>query len=300
MKSTKRMSTRIAALLAVFCLTTACLGLAACGGGSSSSAASASSAASSAASSSTAASSSASASASSAATTADKFAGTWKIAGAEYQGLTMGGNFADLAGVQEDTSLVIKTDGTGSMTMEGETIELVWTEAGSDAITIKSPDESKAALAEGVPITYKDGALFMEMEMEGDKGTIIYTQDGNYAGAKQISMDATKPISSDSELLGTWKLVGMNMGGVSLYGNADALAAMTGGNDTSITFEAGGVAKIGDTESGTWAIDSNGATLTTEGTSGTVACPIAMLDGELAVDYSAAFGGVDFIMLFAK
>jgi hypothetical protein len=213
--------------------------------------------------------------------------------------MTMGGNFGELSGIDDSTNLVINADGTGSMTFEGETVAFGWTYDGNNSISLKSTDANNTALQEAVSVTYEDGALMLTMEMDGEEATLIYTQDGNYAGAKQITMDGAKAITSESELIGKWNLVGLNMMGVSMYGDAESLASAFGGSDTSITFEQGGTATFSG-QSATWKVDSNGATVTFEGLSGTADCPIMMLDGDLVIDASETLGGMEFIELFSK
>ena len=140
----------------------------------------------------------------------------------------------------------------------------------------------------------------MEMVQDDQSATIIFTQDGTYAGAKQISMAEATPITSEADLIGTWKLVGMDMMGISIYGDADSLGSMMGGEaDGTITFEQGGVAKSSSGDE-SWAIDENGATYTTKGLSGDVACPVMKLGDEIAIDASETMGGVELIMVFAK
>ena len=295
---TKRLSTRFVALIAILCLAMACFGLAACGGGSSSSAASASSAASSGASSSAAASSSASASASSAATTTDKFVGTWKVAALQSQGVTMGGNLGEVTGVDEDTDLVINADGTGSMTFSGDKVDIAWTE-NKEGISIKPSNAENAELAGEITATYEDGALFVTMAMDGQEGMLIYTQDGTYAGVKQISMEGAKAITSESELLGTWKLAGLNMMGVSMYGDSESLSAAMSSMDPYLKFDKDGIA----TWSGmscTWKVDASGSTLTYEGLNGQATSPILMSDDGIVIDASGIMSGLELIELFEK
>lgn len=144
----------------------------------------------------------------------------------------------------------------------------------------------------------------MPIEQDGRQASIIFTADGNYTGAKKISLDNAKPITSEAELLGTWKLSGLNMGGVSMYGDAQAMAAAVGGQESWIAFKEGGVAEM---ESGevAWAVGDDGATLTTTDIMGTNTVPIMALGDEIAIDYSAVIDysasiGHDFIMVMSR
>ena len=267
--------------LAVLCaslLCVCCLALAACGGGSASSS---------------------SASASSSAAPADpmeKYYGDWKIAAAEVNGVTMSGDFGTLLG--EDTSgstLSVKSDGTGSITFGGESVDFTWAQNTDDSIVITPKTESDSIKT--APVKYEDGALKMTMEDNDMTGTLIFTADGTYPGAKEISADAATPITSEAALVGEWKLTGANMMGISMYGSADDLAAVMGGTtDTTLTFEQGGTAKAFG-EDATWTVGSDGASFTMSGTS----IPVKALGDDIVIDASAELGGtMTILMVFSK
>ena len=288
---------KFVALAAAVCLSMVCLGLVACGNSASSSAASssasASSAASSAAASESASASSESASAS-AANTADKFVGTWTIAAAESQGVTMAGNFGEMIGMSDTGNLTINADGTGEMKLGDEGGAIKWEATGDDAITITAESSS-----ETVPVTYKNDALFMEITQDGQTANAIFTKDGVYADAKQIDKSQAKPITSEGDLLGTWKLTGMVMMGITIYGDADSLSAMSGDVDQSMTFEQGGTFKSGTSE-GTWAVDANGATISGTDITGEYTSPLLMQGDMLLIDMSEAMQGMEFILVYEK
>ena len=220
------------------------------------------------------------------------------------QGLTISGNFGDMLDVQDGITLIIATDGTGSMGMGEEATILTWAADGPDSIYATIQSETEFTTQQAIPITYKDGALFMPIGQDGQQASIIFTADGNYADAKQISLDSAKPITSEAELLGTWKLSGLNMGGASMYGDAQALAAAMGGQESWIAFKEGGVAEMESGE-GAWAVGDDGATLTTTDIMGTNTVPIVSLGDEIAIDYSdvidySASTGHDFIMVMSR
>lgn len=334
MKVGKGFNVKLVSAIAAFCLAAMCLTLAACGGTASSSAASSSSAGSSSAASSeasasssaesasasaaspeasssasasasaasesaSASSSEASASASAAADSGEGVIGKWTLAAAEQNGVIMGGNFGELLGIGDAGTLTFEADGTGTIVFGEEPGTFSWAEEADGTIHLTPTSESEAMIQSTVPITLKDGTLFMEVEQNDQKATAIFTRDGNYAGAKQISLEGAVPITSEEELLGTWGLVGMNMGGISMTGDSGSLESMMAGGESKITFKEGGVAEmsVGD---GTWAVDANGATITSDGLTGKVTCPILKLGDEILIDYSESFGGVDFIVAFAK
>lgn len=214
------------------------------------------------------------------------------------QGITMGGNFGEMFGAAEGISLVINADGTGTMAMGEDSSPITWAAEGADTINVTVQSDTGATTQQAIPITLKDDALFMPFEQDGRQATIIFTKDGNYADAKQITMADAKPITSEADLLGKWALVGINMGGVSMYGDASSIAAAMGGEETSITFKEGGVLEM-STGEGSWAVDANGATLTSTDITGTNTVPVVKLGDDIAIDYSAVYG-TDFIMVLAK
>lgn len=288
MKTMKKFRTYLVSVIAALCLMLACVSLVACSGGSSSS----SSAASSSAASSSAASSKA-------ASPSEQIVGTWKVAAAEQNGLILGGNFGQLLGVGDNGGLTFNADGTGTLTLNSETYSFTWTEGDGGTINIAPQSENAIMKQSIVPVTIKDGAVFMSMEDNGQQGNLIFTKDGNYDKAKQISMADAKPITSEAALLGTWTMVGMNMGGISAYGNAEALKGAMGGSETSVTFKEGGVADLSD-GTGSWTIGANGATLTSTDITGTHTVPVMQLGSEIAIDYTEAYGGTEFVFVFAK
>ena len=293
MKTVKNHRARLVSIIAALCLVLACVSLVACGGGSSSS----SSAASSSATSSSAASSSAASS--KAASPSEQIVGTWKVAAAEQNGLILGGNFGQLLGVGDNGGLTFNADGTGTLTLNSETYSFTWTAEDNGTINVAPQSENAIMKQSIVPVTIKDGAVFMTMEDSGQQGNLIFTKDGTYDKAKQISMADAKPITSEAALLGTWTMVGMNMGGISAYGDAESLKNAMGGTETSVTFKQGGVAELSD-GTGSWAIDANGATLTSSDITGTHTVPVMQLGNEIAIDYTEAYGGTEFIFVFAK
>jgi hypothetical protein len=215
------------------------------------------------------------------------------------QGLTMGGNFGQMLGVDNGFTMTINADGTGKMTFGDETTDLTWAENDASSIYVTPQSSSGAMKQEATLITLKDGALFMPYEQDGQQASIIFTHDGNYAGAKQISLADAKPITAEADLLGTWKLTGMNMGGISMYGDAKTMAAAMGGEESWVTFKEGGVAEM-SSGNGSWAVSSDGATITITDITGTNTLPVLKLDNEIAIDYTAVFGGTEFIMVMAK
>lgn len=292
--------------LAMLCATmmcVCCLGLVACGGGSSSSAAASGSA------SASASASSASASASSASAEAD-FVGTWKLAALESQGVIMTGDLSAMIGDETGFALDIKADGTGSMSVGAEAVEMTWVKKDANTITV-TPVQSASASAESasasaesasaesaVPTTmdivYEEGNLTLEMSDETMTGTLWFSKDGTYEDAMNISIADSKPITSMDALVGTWRLSGINMMGVNMYGTADALSAIAGGADTSLTIASDGKVTMSGQETEV-TIDATGASIA----SGGMSLPIVDFHGDIIVDMSGVLG-MEMMMLFTK
>lgn len=229
-----------------------------------------------------------------------KFIGTWKLAAAETDGVTMSGNFGDLVGVGQNGTMTINEDGSGSLSFDNQAVGIAWTAGDDNSISVAFKNSTETESQDAFTITYQDGALLFPMDsVDGQLGTLYFTPDGTYAGAKIISLDDATPITDASALIGTWKMVGMNMGGVSFYGDVSSFSSMMGGQETVITFKEGGVADTSGNE-GSWEVTADGATLTSNDAMGTNTVPAMMLDGNLALDYSQAIGDTQFIIVLAK
>lgn len=277
-----------------------CLALAACGGGAASSASSA-----------------ASSSSASAADPADQFVGTWKFAAAETQGVTMSGDLSTLLGTDTGMEFTFEAGGTGNAAFAGETAAITWEVTGDNGITIKAADtaassdaaasseaaSASSAAAEATELDadnlfatgkLEDGALKLETGDGTESVTMIFTQDGTYAGAKTIDTSAATPITSADALVGSYTLTGLKMMGISMYGDPAALSAVAGDTDTTLTFDADGKVSIMGSAA-TYAATADGAAITIS----SVEIPVQALDDGIAVDMSSVFGA-EMIMVFSK
>ena len=308
-------------LLAMLCaamLCACCVALAACGGSSGSASASASGSGDASASASASAESE---SAESAADPAQNFIGTWKLAGMKAQGLTIVGDLSGIAGSDISMDLTINEDGTGSMVFGDEPANFTWVQKADDTITAtfekqdteasSSSESAEAAesdeaaeseaeeniesqLNEPVDLTLADGVLSMVMDMDGEQAELLFTADGKLPGAKEISTQGATPITSEADLIGSWQMTGMNMMGMSAYGEGEALAAMSGGEDISLTFEEGGKGTMSGEEI-TYKVDENGAVLE----SGGIELPIQKVDDGIVLDMGSVMG-IELIALYTK
>ena len=268
---------RILAMLCATMLCVCCLALAACGGSGSSSAAS-----------------SGSASGSASASAAVDYTGDWKFAGMQMNlgtgEVTMIGDLDALAQMTGNTStsmtfgLSLKADGTGAFVSGESTYPVTWTESAS-GITIKDASDASGSAASAsasaasdsasasasstdgfggmgdtLELGYSDGVLAMSIEQNGQAATVFFSKDGKLPGASEIIAENAKPITNEADLVGDWKFTGMNLLGLSIYGDAETLNSLSGssGTDMSISFQAGGKGTMSGSES-TVAVTSRSA-----------------------------------------
>ena len=223
--------------------------------------ASTSSAQESAASAITEASTSAAVEAASSAAVADgsaKFTGDWKLAGLDYMGLAVTGNYSSLVG-WTGGSMTIDSDGTGSVTLGEESGSFTWKQDGENklAITMTGGAESIDAVT---TLTLEDDVLTLEMSDEGTTGGMKFTRDGMIKGSPDTVLATASKITKEDALIGTWKLAGMTQNGAVIYGDADKLAEVSQLGDSTLVLEKGGKGTFG-TQGAAWEVGANGATI---------------------------------------
>ena len=304
------------AMICAAMLCACCLGLAACGGSGSSSAASSASASASAS----------SASASSAAASKATYVGDWKFAGmtASMGGgtVTMVGDLDAIAATMGGTTgttfgMTLKEDGTGTFVSGDTTYPITWVEspagititdasatASGSAASASASDSTASSAASGdlggfgtsADLGYADGVLALAKEQDGQAATIFFSKDGKLPGAVEITAENAKPITNEADLVGTWELSGMNMMGLSVYGEGKDLSAMMGseGLDMSIKCDAGGKGTMSGSEFD-YTVGPDGAAMV----SGDTKVPIQSLNGSIMIDMSEQLG-MPLIMVYSK
>ena len=284
-------------LLAILCATmlcVCCLALAACGGGSTSAA------------SASAAASGDSASASAAqnakpANPADKFVGKWALVGAQSGGIILTGDFQAVLGDDLDISLTVNADNTASISYNGESLDCTWTLKNDNVITLtaKNPQEGGEKLVGGEPVDveYNSGnnTLVISSIEEDMTAILLFSQTGAIEGILDITTSNATPVTDKNSLVGTWRICGMNMQGVMMYGDADELAQYMGATDMSLTLNADGTGSIIG-ENISWTVDSKGAMTTIEG----IDCPIYQFgENEILLDLTPGMGST-MIFVYTK
>lgn len=193
-------------------------------------------------------------------------------------------------GEEADMTFNIQADGKGTGSFQGETGDFTWKQAGDDKITINFDGGSNT-----VEATLKDGVLSVQMQ-EDTEGMLLLTKDGKLEGAREISSAKAKDITSENALLGEWTLSGMAMSGLSMYGDAEALAKASGEvTETTVTFEQGGTAKVFGQDA-KWTVGADGATVEMQGT----AIPVKALDNDILLDVSSIIPGIDLVFVLSK
>lgn len=226
--------------------------------------------------------------------------GTWKLAAIESQGVTMAGDFSEIMDLGEDVNLVVNEDGTGNMTIENETVTFSWSDSGDAGIELNADGAISEETGNATTLSLKDGAVFMKFVTEdSQEAYLIYTKDGNYDKAKLITMDGATDITSADELIGKWNLIGMNMMGISAYGDAENLKEISGGEDMYMEFREDGTVDMSGT-TGSWTVGEGGATLTSSDISGEHTVAIKKTEDGIIMDYSESMGGMQFIVLLEK
>lgn len=199
----------------------------------------------------------------------------------------MVGDFSSILGVEASMNFTVNADGTAKMSYGEESVDLTWKIDGKN-ITFSSADAT-------IPATFEDGAIIMTSNDESFVGQFIFTKDGTYDKASVISSENATPITSADGLVGTWSLSAMNMMGISMYGEASSLAALTGESaDTTLVFNADGTASFMGT-SMSYTVDGNGLSLGDN--QGSI--EIKKLDDDLVLDMSSMLG-MPLVMVFSK
>ena len=303
------------AMLCAAMLCACCLGLAACGGASSSSAASSSAASASASASTTASNESASASAASAgaltasvseaaasvspAAATAGFVGEWKFAGAQMDmgsgAVTMVGNLATILGDGYTFSMTLKEDGTGTFAVSGESVNVTWSQVSDESIVVTATNPDSEGMSEPIEFFYANGVLTGSMVQEGQTTTLMFSKDGTVPGALEINAANGRPITQESDLVGDWKISGMSMMGLSIYGDSNTIATMSGNTaEVNLNVQPGGTATFGGQEI-TYTVGPNGASLNADG----VAIPVMALGDGIMVDLTQ-IAQMDMFLAYSK
>lgn len=232
---------------------------------------------------------------------AKKFLGEWKMAAAESNGVTMVGDLSLVLGTDDGFTFNLSEDGTGSFAFSDEKANVTWKLETDDSISIQveSEDEDKdedSSTPTNLTANYKDGEISIEMDELG--GTMVFTPTGKSDNYFEIALDNATAITSEDELVGSWKLQGMNLMGISVYGSSKDLSSFSGQElNADITFEKGGKGTFAGDEI-TWEVSTEGAFITVDGID--YKLQVKKLDDARIVLDMSDFVSIDMSLMYEK
>lgn len=230
--------------------------------------------------------------------TVEDMFGDWKIACFEYEGLTMAGDISDVASIPV-TNLNIAEDGTGSMTItddDGDDVTtFAWERVDDKTISVVINDTEDVEAPPKADMTIEDGVLRLGLEADGQTGALIFTKDGKLGNIKVISRDDASTITSADYLVGSWKLAGVRMEGMIIYGDPDKLTEMMGDAvDVSVTFGEDGTATIFGSEAA-YSVGESGASIDDSG----VSVPVLAYNDGIMIDLGSVMD-MDMLIVYQK
>ena len=233
----------------------------------------------------------------------EDYIGKWAVAAAESQGIMFGGNFGETLGLEKLPAIEFTDYENGKFYYgndEGDQeVAFTWVLNGNGGADLKFEKEVEVLKSDATTVSFseEDAAIFMDYEERDQKAVLIFTLDGIYQKAKTISLDGATPITSEDELIGKWVMIGMNMVGISMSGDAEAFKDE--GTEVSLDFKEDGTVSVSGND-GTWKVDAGGATVTSTDVTGEHTYPILKQGDDIIMDSSEAFGGEAFYVLLEK
>ena len=263
------------------------------------------------------------------------FAGTWKLAGAEYQGLIAVGDFENSDTFKELAKMefVANEDGTGKLTMndqsktfkweaDGKDVKVTWDKNSASASSASASASASSASAsssasnttksdtsslDNVKVSYdaenKAVLLTPSGEDTNEIGSMIFTKDGKYKDYEPVDVKSTKAITDTSKLDGTWKIVGIGTMGMTMFGSAEDIQKAMGDASSDMTIKDGKCTiKSGDS-SETYDIKStaDGTVVSMDFMGTVIDCPVTAFGDQIILDMTPAFGGyMDMFFIYEK
>jgi hypothetical protein len=226
------------------------------------------------------------------------FVGTWKLAAAQSKGVTMTGDLSVLIDADESMTLEFKEGGTGSFGFAGESSDYTWKFVdGSAELTFASgEDASSEDLSDKtIKATLESDVLTLDME-EVFEAKMLFSKTGKIDGIFTIDASTAKAITNKDDVQGEWKLSGMGLMGVSVYGDADALSEMSGQTfDATLSLAADGTGTFSGSEV-TWQTTADGTSITASGTT----MPLKCLDDTHIILDVPEIVGMDIDLMYTK
>lgn len=233
------------------------------------------------------------------------FFGVWKLAAAHTDGLTIAGDFSMLFRDVESITMELRDDTTATMSFGDIDVDFMWEKADDTNLrVVRSSNEADEEVTgvlgayESADLSLKDDSLVMTLG-EGDEVSteLIFTMDGTLKGYEPLATNKASDIAASDDLIGEWKLSGLRISTVTLYGAADVLAELVDSStDTTMTINEDGTGTVMGS-SFTWKREGETTVFSYDGDTVTV----KTLDGDIILDMTNMLGGkVDTVMRFAK
>lgn len=237
--------------------------------------------------------------------TNSSFFGTWKLAVAKTDGLTIAGDFSMLFRDVESISIELRDDTTATMSFGEVVVDFTWEKVDDTNLRIvRSGDDAEDSATgvlgayDAVSLSLKDESLVMTLG-EGDEVSteLIFTADGTLKGFEPLATDKATDIATSEELVGEWKLSGLRISTVTLYGDADVLVEMVDAStDTTMSIREDGTGTVMGS-SVTWKSEGGKTVLSYDDKTVT----IKGFDGDIIIDMTDMLGGqVATVMRFAR
>lgn len=233
------------------------------------------------------------------------FFGVWKLAAAHTDGLTIAGDFSMLFRDVESIAMELRDDSTATMSFGDIDVDFTWEKVDDANLRVVRPSDEADVDATGVlgayetaDLSLKDHSLVMSFG-EGDEVSteLVFTADGSLKGYEPLATDKAADIATSDDLVGTWRLSGLRISTVTLYGTADVLAELVDAStDTTMTINEDGTGTVMGS-SFTWKREDKTTVFNYDDKTVT----IKSLDGDLILDMTSMLGGkIDTVMRFAK
>ena len=227
----------------------------------------------------------------------EKFVGSWTLAAIESQGLTIVGDFTMFMEEDENMVIVLDKGGNGNMSFGDDSIDVSWELKSDDVVTLSvandsdEADESETVDAivaqETLDLTYEDGELVMEIDDEDFSGVMTFSADGTTKRYPELAPSAFMDLTSADGLAGAYGLSGVNVQGVTMYGEPEALAEITGeSTDTSMTLNEDGTAVLLGYDV-TWEVGDDGGKIVLDESH---VIPMSAIGTGLVLDFSELYG----------
>ena len=249
---------------------------------------------------------SSSAASSSAADPKADLVGDWKLAAIDYEGMIAVGDFNSEAFAEAGKmGVTFNADGTGAFTNGTDSATFKWDMSGTN-LNVTWDDETVSSQGTKVGYDATDSIVTVSMEdsKSGTTGSVYFTKDGKYKDYESVVLSATKPITDEKTLVGTWRITGVGAEGMTMFGTADQIEKAMDTSAATMVLNADGTGSFeseGTSEACTWKVSSDGATVDLDAGGTTISCPVTAFGDEIIFDMSPVMGGtMEIFFIFGK